>query len=147
MTPEERRVKKVISKEEARELRQMRVQDTWKLDPQVKVMLKGKEYVIEFNNYAVKEIFRSEKQINIMKDGVTMETLQDPEALSLLLYWGLKEHHPDLTQDELDRLFTYKHYGYIVNKLTSALDMFTPDMSDVNEQDEDQQVNGVARPS
>jgi hypothetical protein len=111
-------------------LRRERVQETFQLDPLVIITLKGHDYTLEFNNFTVKCIYK-ELGINLLSEGIPMEAMQDPDKLGKLLLLGLQEHHPDLTQDAVDRLYTYRHYMYVLDRLQAALNLFMPDMSDV----------------
>lgn len=106
-----------------------RVQQTFQLDPQVSVTLKGSAYVLEFNNRAVKDVLK-DCGFNALRDPLSMEVMENPEILGSLLHRGLQTHHPDLTIDAVDQLFTSRHYPYIVNRLRAAMDMFLPDLSD-----------------
>lgn len=148
MTPEDKKatVKQVVSGTQAAEIMTQRVEETWKLDPEVVIHLKGKEYTLEFTNFAVKEIAKH-LQIDLLKSGIPQGSLQDSEILTGLIYYGLQEHHPEITKDQIDRMLSLRHYGYILNRLTEALSLFSPDMSDISIQEEgDQKVNGVERP-
>ncbi len=121
---------KVLSPQEALELRRKRTLETFQLDPQVPIELKGKPYILELTNFAVKGILKDTGH-NILSVGFGVEQMQDPEMMGALLRWALELNHPDLTQDDVDRMFSYRHYGYILEKLKAALDLFLPDMSDV----------------
>ena len=121
---------KVISIEEAQELRKKRIEETFQLDPLTTITLKGKTFTMELNNYAVKGIYKDTGH-NLLAIGFGLKEMQSPELMGATLYWALKEHHPELTQDDVDKLFTYRHYGYILERLKVALDLFLPDMSDV----------------
>ena len=140
MAPEERRVPltaaQIAHLEKVAAIRRQRVLETFQLDPLVKVMLKGKEYTLEFNNRAVKFIMK-DTSLNLMSAGFGMDAMQDPEIMGALLFRGLQTHHPDLTQDEIDLLYSYRHFPYILQCLRQGLDLFLPDMSDV-EAEEDQ---------
>ena len=127
-TPEERRAR-VVSFQEYQEERRRRIERTFQLDPTVSITLKGKAYTLEYNNYAVKGILR-DTLFNMLARGLDKEALESPDILGAALYWGLKTHHPDLSQDDADKLYTYRHYGYIISKITDAVSLFTADMSD-----------------
>lgn len=107
-----------------------RVQATFKLDPQVAITLKGKDYILEFNNYAVKGIFK-ETDFNLMGSAFTLAQMQNPRVMGVMLYYGLKTNHPDITEDEVDKLFTYRHYPYVLSKLRQAIGLFMPDLTDL----------------
>lgn len=118
------------SVEDVVKIRRERVQQTFKLDPTVMITLKGKEYTLELNNYGVKQVLK-DTGFNIMKDGFGQEQMQDPEVMGSLLFRALETNHPDLTQDLVDRLYSYRLYPYILEKMRTVLDLFMPDMSDV----------------
>ena len=132
MTPEERRV----SSERFVSIRRKRVQETFQLDPLVPITLKGKNYTLEFNNRAVKLILK-DTGLNLMSAGFGMDAMQDPETMGAILFRGLQTHHPDLTQDDVDVLYSYRHFPYVIQCLRQGLELFLPDMSDV-EAEEDQ---------
>lgn len=112
-----------------------RVGQTFQLDPQVRITLKGVTYTLEFNNRAMKEVLK-DCGFNALKDSLSAEAMESPEILGSLLYRGLKTHHPDVTADQVDMLFTSRHYPYIISRLRAAMEMFLPDMSDVPRADE-----------
>ncbi len=126
---------KVLSAKEAADLRVERIKETFQLDPVVTIVLKGHEYTMELNNYAIKGVLKDTGH-NMLSAGFGIKEMQDPEVMGSLLRWALNCHHPELTQDDVDKLFTYRHYGYILDRLKVALDLFLPDMSDV-------QIEGV----
>jgi hypothetical protein len=121
---------KMVSKEDATKLRRERVQNTFQLDAATTITLRGKVYTLELTNYAVKGIYKDTGH-NLMALGFSVQQMTDPEMMGSLLFWALQQNHPELTQDEVDKLFTYRHYGYILDRLKDALDLFLPDMSDV----------------
>ena len=114
--------------------RRRRVLETFQLDPLVPIKLKGKDYTLEFNNWAVKKVLK-ETGFNVMSTGFGMEQMQDPVVMGNLLFNGLLTNHPDLTQDDVDRMYSFRHYPYILECLRIGLDLFTPDMSDVETAD------------
>lgn len=121
---------RIISIKEAAELRKKRIEETFQLDPLTTIELKGKVYTMELNNFAVKGILK-DTGYNLLSAGFGIREVQDPEILGAILYWSLVEHQPDLTQEAVDKLFAYRLYAYILEKLKVALDLFLPDMSDV----------------
>jgi len=123
----------MITSEERRKIRKERVLELFKLDPLVPITLKGKEYILEFNNYAVKGVFK-DTGLNIMKAGFGQEQMQDPEVMGAMLYWALKTNCTDFTQDDVDKMYSLRHYSYILERLREAIDLFLPDMSDIDAQ-------------
>lgn len=107
-----------------------RLLDTFQLDPQVTLILKGTTYTLEFTNRSVKAILKA-CGFNVLKEGFNPEAMGDPTILGAVLWGGLLTHHPDLTLDDVDGLFTARHYPYIENRLRTALDLFLPDVSDL----------------
>ena len=112
-----------------------RLEETFKLDPIVPIKLKGNNYTLEFNNFAVKEVMK-QTGFNIMAKSFGMSEMENPEILGSLLFQGLLTNHPDLTQDSVDKLFTYRHYPYILERLRMALTLFMPDISDLQPREE-----------
>lgn len=131
MKPEERKANGVAANITADEWRR-RLNDTDKLDPTVPITLKNKEYTLEFNNRAIKRVLRDTGH-NVIKDGIDRDALNDPNLYGSLVLHGLETHHPDLTEDEVDMLVTYRHFFYISSQLLTALSLFMPDVSDVLE--------------
>ena len=121
---------KIVNPAEALRLRQERMQDTFQLDPVTTIMLKGKPYTLELTNWAVKGIYKDTGH-NIMALGFNPEQMQSPEMMGALLFWALAGNHPELTQDDVDKMFSYRHYGYVLGRLKIALELFLPDMSDI----------------
>lgn len=128
MSPAERKVH-VVSPATFQEIRKERVQSTFKLDPQVEIVLKGKTYTLEFNNWAAKELTKA-IGFNPLREPLSMGILSDPAQLGAVLLYGLLTNHPDLDQDQVDRLFTFRHIEYVISRLTLSLQMIMPDMSD-----------------
>jgi hypothetical protein len=125
--PEERRE---LSETERRAEIRKRVEETWKLDPLVKITLPGikKEMTLEFDNAAMKGIFL-ESGINLL-DGSWGKELTHPVNLGLMLYWGLKRHQT-ISQEDVDKAYGARHIAYIQTKLGEALQPFYPDISDL----------------
>ena len=116
--------------EEQVELRTKRIGETLKLDPTVIIMLKGKDYTLEFNNFAIKGILK-DTGFNLMGSFLGTEEMENPEIMGAVLYYGLKTHHNELTQEECDKLYGYRHNVYILDKIREAIRLFLPDMSDI----------------
>lgn len=114
------------------EVYQERVQLMFQLDPQIPIVLKGKTLTLEFNNRAVKDVLK-DCGFNALRDSLVGESMDDPNILGSLLHRGLQCHHPEMTVDDTDALFTSRHYPYVVNRLRAAMDLFLPDLSDVVE--------------
>lgn len=121
------------------EIYQQRVLDTFQLEPKVSISLKGQFYTLEFNNRAIKDVLK-DSGFNILADSLGDTAFEDPNILGSLLHRGLQANHPDLTVEDVDKLFTARHYPYITTKIRVALDMFMPDMSDVERDEEPEAV-------
>lgn len=115
-----------------------RVLETFQLDPRVALTLKGKALTLEFNNRAIKGVLK-DCGFNALKSSLTVEAMEDPNTLGSLLFRGLQTHHPEMTQDDVDLLFTSRHYPYILNRIRAAMEMFLPDLSDLPVTEEDAQ--------
>lgn len=139
-------VPRLVSRDEMIALRRSRVADTFKLDPIVKFKMGDKEYSLEFNNAAVKRIYR-ETGHSILADGFGVKAWGNPEILSETVLAGLLKHHPKMTMEEVDNLLDFRHTPYIMEVLRQALDYFMPDMSDVKcpEEDTPDEGKGVER--
>ena len=114
----------------AAEIRRDRVDDLFQLDPTVTITLKKTEYTLEINNWAVKGVLK-DTGVNLMSVGFGPEQMQDPILMGSILYWGLLTYHDTLTQEAVDKMYTYRHYAYVLSKVRKALELFLPDMSDV----------------
>lgn len=110
-------------------VRSERIQSLFQLDPEVKIALCGTHYTMVLNNWAVKGILLDTGH-NLMALGFTIEVMTDPVTLGSILYWSLKTKHPELDLETVDKLFNYRHYAYVVDRLKAAIAMFLPDMSD-----------------
>lgn len=119
---------------------QQRVKETFQLEPQVSITLKKQTFTLEYNNRSIKDVLK-DSGFNLLADSLyasegASQPLENPEILGSLLYRGLQAHHPELTADDVDKLFTARHYPYVTAKIREALDLFMPDMSDVERDEE-----------
>lgn len=135
--------KRKVTPDEANEIRRARILDTNKLDPKVTLVMDGNDLILEFTNRAVKDV-EKELGINLFNGEFTAQHMTNPTMLSRMLYFGLRKHQPELTLEQIDDMFSFRHFGYYMNRLTEALSMFTPDTSDI--QEPEQPVNGIERP-
>lgn len=111
-------------------LHKERVLDTFKLDPQVKITLKGNEYTLEVNNWAVKQIYK-ETKFNLLSSGFKLAQMEDPELMGVMLFYSLVTNHPELTQESTDKMFTYRHYPYILDRMKEAISLFMPELPEI----------------
>lgn len=138
--------KLIIKQSELAGERAKRVMETFKLDPAIKITLRGVEYTLEYNNYAVKGVL-ADVGLNLLSDGFgNLDQIQNPDILGSLLFRGLEINHPELKQADADRLFTTRHYSYVLNRLRAALALFMPDMSDIEVEDVPSIINAEADP-
>jgi hypothetical protein len=124
------------------QLRRDRIKDTFQLDPVTPITLKGQQYKIEFNNWTVKEILK-DLGVNLLSEPVGFDILKDPEKLGRLLFWALSTNHPELKQEDVDKMFTLKHLLYVRNCIGEAMELYLPDMDDIAVEPEE----GEASPS
>jgi len=122
--------KKVVSAADYTKIRRERVEPLFQLDPVVTITLKEKKYTLEFNNWAIKGVLK-DTGINMISMGFSADMMSDPMMLGSVFYWAMATHQPEMTQDDTDKLFTYKHYAYVLEKLRICVDLFLPDMSDI----------------
>lgn len=118
-----------MTSEKYAEIYNERVRATFSSDPLVPIELKGNTYSLEFNNKTVKELYKT-TGVNLLESSFTKEQMQNPGILGIILYWALNTNHPDLTPDDVDKLFTLRHLPGILNRIRLAVDLFMPDMSD-----------------
>ncbi len=114
--------------EAALEQQRKEIGETFKLDPQVTIKLKGAEYTLEYNNFAVKGIYK-DTGYNLLSTPLDKQQMDDPDIMGALLYYGLKTNHEDITQEQVDKLYTYRHMVYVMSRITSALELFLPESS------------------
>lgn len=126
MTTEERQASEVRLTEIRR-----RLEETDRLDPKVEISLNGQTFTLEFNNRALKAILKS-RGLNLIRDGLAMDTLSDPEVLSTILCEGLRVSKPDITEDEVDGLISFRKTPYIISRVRLALSLFMPEISDID---------------
>lgn len=110
--------------------RSRRTCDTFQLDPQVGITLKGVKYTLEFNNWTVKEVLK-DTGINLLSHALKGTDIEDPDVMSVLLLRGLQTNHPDMETERADKLMTLRHFPYILNRISTAIDLFMPDMTGV----------------
>lgn len=123
-----------VTSEQYLQLFKERVQETSKLQPQVPIMLKGAHFTLEYNNSSVIQIL-NDKGLNLLTQPITKDMMYDPVFLGYILHIGLKEFHPDLTQEQANNLFTLRHYAYVSSRIKEAIDAFMPDLSDLEVSD------------
>lgn len=116
--------------ENAYTLARAKVQETSKLDPEVPLSLGGRSWILVYNNWALKGIF-ADTGINILGVPLTSKEFSDPVLAGAVLYWGLRTRHPEVTQEEVDKLFTTRHYLYVQSQVFQALQLFYPDIEDM----------------
>jgi len=121
------------------------VASSFKLDPYVKITLKGKEYTLEFNNTAAKGVYK-DTGFNPISDALNFERWVDPEFIGAVLYHGLKCHHPDMTQEVADNLITMRQGLYIRDTLIKALTTPLPDIPDDYVPDKESPIEIVTDP-
>jgi hypothetical protein len=114
------------------------VEKTTQLDSVVSITLDKKEYKLEFTNRAVKGVF-DDTGYNILSQVFDRARMQDPKLMGSLLFRGLQKHHPDLTQEGVDDMFSLRHYPYILDRLTDAMDMYVPKRQELEEEGEESQ--------
>lgn len=122
--------KRKVPQAEYTKIRSERIQPLFQLDPTVTITLKGAVYKLELNNWAVKGILR-DTGVNLMQVGFGIAEMQSPELLGSFLCWSMRTHHPEMEQEQVDKLFTYRHYSYVLDKLKTCIDLFLPDMDDL----------------
>ena len=113
------------------------IEETFKLDPLVKIQLKGVEYTLEYNNLSVKGIYK-DTGYNLLSTSLGKDQMDDPNVMGALLFYGLKTHHDAMTQEEADKLYTYRHVVYIMSRITTALELFVPASSNKDLADPDE---------
>lgn len=123
-----------------------RVQATMSLDPKVSLVLKGQEYFLEFNNKAVIDLLRA-TGFNLLSDALTQDKVKDPSFLCDLIRYGLMANHPDVTTEEVNRIFTLKHFPYVMNQIREAIRGYLPDMTDIDIDEESKGAEGHQDPT
>lgn len=122
-----------------------RSQPLFDLEPSVTLKLKNQHFMLEYNNWAVKEVLKATK-VNLIEAGFTMGDWVDPEKMGILLYCGLVTNHPELTQEAVDKLLTYRHYPLVLQQIGEALRLFMPDMADVELDESKDEVSDTKDP-
>lgn len=120
-----------MDRAEAKHIHEERVQATFSLDPTVNITLKSQKYTLEFNNRAVKDVFKDTGVNLISVMGLGLSEMESPDVMGSLLFRGLQKNHTDLTQESVDELFTFQHYPYILHNLRKALKVFAPEIEDL----------------
>lgn len=105
-----------------------RLHEATKLEPFTEIVLRGNVYKLEYDNRQVKGIL-ADTDVNVL-EGFDGKKLNDPEFRTKLLYWGLKIHHPGLTEDQVDGLQPIRQAIYVTSKLSEALRAWFPDLTD-----------------
>lgn len=130
-----------VTPQEYAAIHSQRVQDTFQLDPTVNITLKGVNYALLYDNWAVKELFKR-TEINLLDGGINPEIhFRNPQTVSTLLLLGLMVNHPDISEAQVDQLLTFRNLPYILDRIKTAVRLFMPDMSDV-EWDDGTRENG-----
>lgn len=103
--------------------------EIFQLDPVVTVTLKGKEFKLEYDLKAAKDVLQ-ECGFNMLSTGI-LDAYDSPDILGSLLHRGLQRHQENLSRDDADRLFSMRQHPYITQMIEEALTLFNPDLSDV----------------
>jgi hypothetical protein len=119
-----------MDKEQRAEIIQQRTRDTMKLDPKVDLQLGDSTRVLLFNNRAIKGILE-DTGINLLRDGLTIDHLSDPNILTKILKRGLQAHWPEVSEEGLDDLVSMRHFLYYQTQIFTALSLFYPDIKDL----------------
>lgn len=122
-------MERVTKEEYGKRLVEGIMSQTFKMDPKVPISLRGEEYTLEYDNQAAMDVV-SDCGFNILTDEL-FPVQYDPKVVGSLLFRGLQGSHPSMTFLESNRLFTTRHFPYIIRKIAEALRGFLPDMSDV----------------
>ena len=123
-----------VTLEEFRGLYAKRLEKCFQLDTKVPINLRGQEYILELDNRAAKGVLL-DTDFNMLSSSLSVEVLNNPIILGALVYHGLREHHPEITQDEADRLIEFRKFPYIIGRIQHAMELFSPDMSDVTNEE------------
>lgn len=130
MTPERTTHLKPLTAAQLEE-RKQRLEAISRLDPHVDITLRGESYTLELNNRSVKDLL-ADTGVNVIKDGFPEDKADDPEFLGSLLFRALQKHHPEMTQEKADDLFSPRQYFYITYKLKEVLSLYLPDMTGID---------------
>jgi len=125
-------MKRKVTSKEYQDIKHERAQETCQLDPLVKIKLGGREYILEFDNRALINIYKG-TNINIMQVGLSMDIMAEPANFGITIFEGLRKHHSELTLDAVNSMFSFRHYPYILDRVQLALRLFMPNMEDVEE--------------
>lgn len=111
-----------------------RVGNIVKADPWVPLILRGKEYKLEYSWGAVKDVYRKTGK-NINAGEVTLRDLADPDFVCLMLRSGLLTHHSDefgsKVLEEMEHYLTMRHMTYYTTTIQFALEAIQPDVDDL----------------
>ena len=109
------------------------LRESFALDATVIFTMKGKDYKMEFNNWVAKE-FLKDTGIDLVKTGFSREHMVDMGMLTKYVYWLLKSQQPEITEEQVDQMMTLRHQAYIIERVTTALSPFYPDVEDIEKQ-------------
>lgn len=107
-----------------------RFEEAAQLDPTTKIILEGKGLIMEYTNTEVKGLLNS-TGLNILAKTPDREFISNPSNLQFLLFWALKKHQPDITEEVVDGYLTLKRHGYVVRKVQECLEVFYPEVDDL----------------
>lgn len=100
-----------------------------KLDPIVTIILGDKEYKLELDNRAAKDIYK-DTGFNMLGSSIRSDIL-NPILVGSILHRALQRHHKAMTAEKVDTLIEFRKYLYIRDKILSCLELFCPDMADM----------------
>jgi hypothetical protein len=103
-----------------------RIEDS-QLDPAVNITLRNKQYTLEYNNFSIKGILK-DTGFNLLNQNLTVKELGDPAILGAFLFWGLKTNHEELTQEQADKLLTYRDHFNVMLGIRKALTLYLPEV-------------------
>lgn len=101
-----------------------RVLDLSRMDPHVLIRLDGKDYKLEYTMYSAK-LIKDELGIDMLKP-IDYEQGRDFGNLFGLIRHGLAKHHPELSEEDIQKIVSPRMFMYYAAIIREAMDLMYP---------------------
>lgn len=94
-------------------------------NPEVEVRIGEKTCTLHYTLRALRDL-RADTGKNLLGVGLSPQDAGDPEFLAKLIFYGLKKHTPDITEDDILDSIDSKSLLYVLGQVMKALNVAMP---------------------
>lgn len=94
----------------------------------VQIDVRGETYTLHYGMHAWVE-FQRVSGFSILRDVLTEADLADTERCMQLLWSGLREHHPELTIDDVEKMVTLRDMEHVRERMRDAIRVTSPEVA------------------